>query len=202
MSGSAMLAPREDSDSAVGQEAAGDAAGEKAVDRYRTWVRDHRVSAALLAGLVATHLATVVGYFMPGIGLPQLDWNRINGAIYTPKASPDVQFLSGGVFHYVDGIVFTVVFAVAVYPLLRWRSATFGNALKGLFFFGTILATLSCAFMIPPGVLPRRPRRLLQPPPRLEAGAGRVRVALGVRTEPRHDLQPVPQRRPRNARDR
>ena len=134
MSDSAMLAPREDSDSAVGQEAAGDAAGEKAVDRYRTWVGDHRVSAALLAGLVATHLATVVGYFMPGIGLPQLDWNRINGAIYTPKASPDVQFLSGGVFHYVDGIVFTVVFAVAVYPLLRCRSATFGNARKGLFF--------------------------------------------------------------------
>jgi hypothetical protein len=144
MSGSAMLAPREDSDSAVGQ----DAAGEKVVDRYRTWVGDHRVSAALLAGLVATHLATVVGYFMPGIGLPQLDWNRINGSIYTPKASPDVQFLSGGVFHYVDGIVFTLVFVVAVYPLLRWRSTTFGNALKGLF-FGTILAAISCAFMIP-----------------------------------------------------
>src|SRR6266567_8720012 len=103
MSDSAMLAARAHSDSAVGQEAAGDAAGEKAVDRFRSWVGDHRESAALLAGLVATHLATVVGYFMPGIGLPQLDWNRINGAIYTPQASPDVQFLSGGVFHYVDG---------------------------------------------------------------------------------------------------
>jgi hypothetical protein len=53
-------------------------------------VGDRRVSAALLAGLIATHLATVVGYFMPGIGLPQLDWNRINGAIYTPRASPPV----------------------------------------------------------------------------------------------------------------
>jgi hypothetical protein len=85
---------------------------------------------------------------MPGIGLPQLDWNRINGAIYTPNAAPDVQFLSGGIFHYVDGIVFTVVFAVAVYPLLRWASTPVGNALKGLF-FGTLLATVSCAFMIP-----------------------------------------------------
>jgi len=132
MSGNTILAPREDSDPAIDREARGAAGG--GVDRYRTWVSDHRVSAALLAGLIATHLATVVGYFMPGIGLPQLDWNRINGAIYTPKASPDVQFLSGGVFHYVDGIVFTVVFAVAVYPLLRCRSATFGNALKGLFF--------------------------------------------------------------------
>ena len=148
MSDSATLAPREDSHLAVGQDAAGDAAGEKVVDRYRTWVGDHRVSAALLAGLVATHLATVVGYFMPGIGLPQLDWNRINGAIYTPKASPDVQFLSGGVFHYVDGIVFTLVFVVAVYPLLRWRSTALGNTLKGLF-FGTVLATISVVFMIP-----------------------------------------------------
>ncbi len=154
------------------------------------------VSATLLAGLIATHLATVAGYFMPGIGLPQLDWNRIHGAIYTPKASPDVQFLSGGIFHYLDGIVFTVVFVVAVYPPLRRRSATFGNALKGPVFWGTILATLSCAFMIPRVYFPRCPRRLLQPQPRLEADPGRVRVALGVRTEPRHDLQPVPQRRP------
>jgi hypothetical protein len=111
-------------------------------------VTDHRVSAALLAAVVATHMATVIGYWMPGIGLPQLDWNRINGSIYTPNLSPDLQFLSGGVFHYLDGIVFTVVFVVAVYPLLRWRSTTFGNALKGLL-FGTILATISCAFMIP-----------------------------------------------------
>ncbi len=105
MSGNTILAPREDSDSAIDREARGAAGG--GVDRYRTWVSDHRASAALLAAVVATHLATVIGYFMPGIGLPQLDWNRINGAIYTPKASPDVQFLSGGVFHYVDGIVFT-----------------------------------------------------------------------------------------------
>jgi hypothetical protein len=35
-----------------------------------------------------------------------------------------------------------------VFPLLRWRSTPFGNALKGLL-FGTILATISCGFMIP-----------------------------------------------------
>jgi uncharacterized membrane protein YkgB len=85
---------------------------------------------------------------MPGIGLPQLDWNRINGAIYTPKASPDVQFLSGGIYHYVDGIVFTAIFVVAVHPVLKWASTALGNTLKGLF-FGTLLATVSCLFMIP-----------------------------------------------------
>jgi hypothetical protein len=148
MSDMAMLAPREESDAAIGRDGAGGLASEKVVDGYRTWVSDHRVGAAVLAGLVATHMATVVGYFMPGVGLPQLDWNRINGSIYTPKASPDVQFLSGGILHYLDGIVFTAVFVIAVYPLLRWRSTALGNALKGLF-FGSLLATISCLFMIP-----------------------------------------------------
>ncbi len=66
MSGNTILAPREDSDPAIDRAARGAAGG--GVDRYRTWVSDYRVSAALLAGLIATHLATVVGYFMPGIG--------------------------------------------------------------------------------------------------------------------------------------
>ena len=146
MSTPAILAPRAHTDSAIDRDAPADVSG--GLDRYRTWVTDHRISAALLAAVVATHMATVIGYWMPGIGLPQLDWNRINGSIYTPNVSPDLQFVSGGVFHYLDGIVFTVVFVVAVHPLLRWRSTTFGNALKGLV-FGTILAIISCAFMIP-----------------------------------------------------
>jgi hypothetical protein len=118
------------------------------VARWRLWVREHRIAAALLAGLVATHVATIIGYWMPSIGLPQLDWNRVNGLIYTPKASPNMQFLSGGIYHYTDGIVFSVVYAVALFPLLRWRSTPLGNLLKGLL-FGTILATISCAFMTP-----------------------------------------------------
>jgi hypothetical protein len=116
--------------------------------RYRAWVTQHPVAAALLAGLVATHVATIIGYWMPGIGLPQLDWNRVNGMIYTPTASVDVQFLSGGIFHYLDGLVFSVLYAAALFPLLRWRSTVVGNLLKGLL-FGTVLATISCAFMTP-----------------------------------------------------
>ena len=52
MSVETLLAPREDSDVAIDREA-GAAAGD-ALDRYRIWVSDHRVSAALLAALVAT----------------------------------------------------------------------------------------------------------------------------------------------------
>jgi hypothetical protein len=115
---------------------------------WRAWVRGHTAAAALLAGLVATQMATIVGYWFPGIGLPQLDWNRVNGAIYTPKASSNVQFLSGGIFHYLDGIVFAVIFAVGIFPFLKWRSSPLGNIAKGLA-MGTVLALVSVMFMIP-----------------------------------------------------
>ncbi|MGI5518381.1 hypothetical protein [Streptomyces sp. CA-106131] len=122
--------------------------GRTAVRQWQEWVSGHRVAAALLAGLVATQIATVTGYWFPGIGLPQMDWNRVNGAVYTPDASADLKFLSGAVFHYADGVVFAVVFAVALHPLLRWRRTPAGNLWKGLL-LGTALATVSVGFMIP-----------------------------------------------------
>jgi hypothetical protein len=115
---------------------------------WGTWVQAHRLATAFLAGLVATHIATIVGYFMPAIGLPKLDWNTANGAVYTPGASPLVQFVTGGIFHYVDGIVFTLLYVVALHPRLPWRNTPRGNMAKALT-FGTILAVLSVAVMTP-----------------------------------------------------
>jgi len=115
---------------------------------WSEWVGRHRVAASLLAGLVATHMATVVGYFMPAVGLPKLDWNTANGAVYTPGVSPLTQFVSGGIFHYLDGIVFTLLYVVALHPRLPWRESPGGNMAKA-FVFGTILAAVSVAFMTP-----------------------------------------------------
>ncbi|WP_394620068.1 DUF6789 family protein [Lentzea sp. JNUCC 0626] len=115
---------------------------------WRTWASRHRVLAALLAGLVATHVATACGYWFTGIGLTRLDWNTANGFVYTPAAGPLAKFLVGGVFHYFDGIVFAVVFACALHPLLPWRNTQLGNLAKG-FVFGTLLSVLSVVFMTP-----------------------------------------------------
>jgi hypothetical protein len=122
--------------------------GMKAMAVWRAWVRDHPAPAALLAGLVATQVATVVGYWLPGIGLPQLDWNRTNGAIFTPGTSVSEQFLSGGIFHYLDGLVFAVIFAVGVYPWIPVGATALGNLAKALL-LGTVLALISLLFMIP-----------------------------------------------------
>jgi hypothetical protein len=122
--------------------------GMKFMAAWRLWVRDHLTAAALLAGLVATQMATVVGYWLTGIGLPQLDWNRANGAIFTPGTSASVQFLSGGIFHYIDGVVFAVVFVAGVYPWLPGRATAAVNLAKAMA-MGTLLALISVLFMIP-----------------------------------------------------
>jgi hypothetical protein len=153
MSSTTIFAPNDLSDRDA-TSSVSNLAAEDSVSRWRAWVTEHRVAAAILAGLVATHVATIIGYWMPGVGLPQLDWNRVNGLVYTPKSSPNIQFLAGGIYHYTDGIVFAVMYAVALHPLLRWRSSSTGNIVKGLV-FGTILATISCAFMTPRVYFPK-----------------------------------------------
>ena len=115
---------------------------------WRRWSTRHRVAAALLAGLVATHIATVLGFWMGGFGLVRLDWNTANGKVYVPKESPLSQFLIGGGMHYVDGIVFAVLFAVAIHPRLPWPDTGVGNVVKGLV-FGTILAVIALAIRTP-----------------------------------------------------
>jgi hypothetical protein len=117
------------------------------IARWREWATTHRAAAAVLAGVVATHIATVFGFMESGAGLPRLDWLTTNGVFYMPHASPNIQFLAGAFFHYTDGIVFAVLYAAVLHPILPWRSTPTGNILKAMF-FGTILATISAGFLV------------------------------------------------------
>jgi hypothetical protein len=116
--------------------------------RYRRWVNTHQAGAAILAGAVATHIATVFGYYETGVDLPRQDWMTAIGQFMLPDAQPNVQFLTGGIFHYADGIVFSVIFAFTLHPLLPWKSSPVGNALKGVS-LGLILSTIVCIYNIP-----------------------------------------------------
>ena len=46
---------------------------------WRELVSTHRLAMAVLAGILATHIATITGYWYHGIGMPDLDWPRFNG---------------------------------------------------------------------------------------------------------------------------
>jgi hypothetical protein len=109
---------------------------------WRLWATKHRAAAAMLGGLVGVHVASVIGIWLGGFNLFRLDYNTGNGAVYLPKASATQQFLIGGLSHYADGVLFAVIFAVAVSPVLPIRSTRIGNAAKAMI-FGTVLALLA-----------------------------------------------------------
>ena len=50
-----------------------------AVNRWRAQVTQHRVAYALLAGFVATHIATITGYWYPVWHWPKMDYGVLNG---------------------------------------------------------------------------------------------------------------------------
>jgi hypothetical protein len=115
---------------------------------WRRWASRHRVAAALLAGVVATHVSTVLAFWMGDFGLFRLDWPTDNGRVYLPHADAVVQFLVGGAMHYVDGIAFAVLFAINLHPRLPWPCSQLGNVVKGVA-FGTVLAAISLTVLCP-----------------------------------------------------
>jgi len=70
---------------------------------------EHRVAAAALGGIVAVQVASLLGFWLRGFGLSELDFNTANGAVYLPQATHIQQFLVGGLSHYIDGAVFALI---------------------------------------------------------------------------------------------
>ncbi len=89
-----MSAVVEGSELRVGADARPDAEGYLASLEWRTWVRGHPWAAAAIAGLVAGQMATIVGYFFNAVGLPQLNWPAVNGALVLPGAEPGAQWFA------------------------------------------------------------------------------------------------------------
>lgn len=117
---------------------------------WRVWVTRHPIGGALIAGFVATHIATVIGFWLKGIGLPQLNWPVVNGDVVLPPHSSTVsKFIIGYVFiHGLDGVVFTLIFAIVLFPLMGSKVTPAMNMGKALF-FSLLLGTLSIGFMVP-----------------------------------------------------
>ena len=53
--------------------------GRRFIDDWRNYVTKHRLIAAIVGGLVATHVTTNLGMWYHGIGLPDLNFNCLNG---------------------------------------------------------------------------------------------------------------------------
>jgi hypothetical protein len=116
---------------------------------FRSAVSRSRLVTALVAGFVATHIATVTGYWFHGVGLPDLGWPNFNGILLLGKdASPLSQFWAGTLYHDLTGICFALFFAFIFHPRIPLANSTGGNLAKALIFAG-ILATLSAIWWVP-----------------------------------------------------
>ena len=121
---------------------------------WRAWVSQHWLASSLIAGVVATHLATVFGIWFHGIGLPDLNWPQANGFVIFPDGSTVVQYVSGGVLHYIDGLIFAMLFALMVHPRLPLSDTYEGNIAKAIA-YSMVLATISAGFLVPYVYFPR-----------------------------------------------
>jgi hypothetical protein len=112
------------------------------------WITRHPIGGALVSGFVATHIATVFGIWFHGIGLPDLDWPLANGAVVDPTGSPIVRFAIGEFIHGFDGLVFTLIFALFIFPLIKGSVTPVMNMARALA-FSLVLGTLSAGFLVP-----------------------------------------------------
>jgi len=116
--------------------------------RWRSWVTEHPIGGAAIVGLVATWIATIFGFWFPGIGLPQLSWPLTNGFVVLAKSSAAVQFSAGEFIHGIDGVVFVIFFALFFLPRLGRSGSPAMNMARALL-FALVLGSISAGFMVP-----------------------------------------------------
>jgi hypothetical protein len=122
---------------------------------WRDYVTRHRLIVAIVGGLVATHVTTNTGMWYHGIGLPDLNFNLLNGFLVlgnpgmlsTGITDPVVLTFFGAIVHYGQGVAFALIYAFGIYPLIPIGSTMAGNFAKAII-WGLILATLSAVWWI------------------------------------------------------
>ncbi|NNC78692.1 MAG: hypothetical protein HKN94_00950 [Acidimicrobiales bacterium] len=116
-------------------------------------------------GVIATQLGTYFGYVFPAFGLPVLPWplyngilgttiaDGFNGAIATEGAFTVTSdaFFVGHSLHFVNGIVFAVLWGI----LFREDVPIKSNILKGLL-YGVIMTIISAGILVPYAYVPEQ----------------------------------------------
>jgi hypothetical protein len=128
-----------------------------AANWWYDWVDERRVAAAVLVGLMATQLGTYFGYVFPAIGLPELPWPLYNGALAAPAEEYGTvgSFFAGQSLHFVNGIVFALLYAALVRPMMPFRNNHAGNVLSGLA-FGVVMTIVSVGVLVPYAYVPNQ----------------------------------------------
>jgi hypothetical protein len=121
------------------------------------WVDHHRVAASALVGVIATQMGTYFGYVFPAIGLPTLPWPLYNGILAVPaeEFGTTGSFFAGNSLHFVNGIVFAILYAVLALPIMPFRNTHGGNVARGLL-YSVVLTVISLGVLVPYAYVPKQ----------------------------------------------
>ena len=124
----------------------------KADANYRVWCTRHPITAALIAGFIASIVITTSGLWFAGVGLPQVNWPITNARVFIPDVNPAAQFVVGYLFVVlVNGMIFALLYVVVVFPLLSRVIRTVSpltNLLKA-FIWSMVLSTVAAGWVTP-----------------------------------------------------
>lgn len=115
------------------------------------------LTAAIVAGVVATAIMTTLMYLSPLMGMPKMDMLGMMGTMIVPQTNTTA-YVIGGIVHFLMGIVFAIVYT---WIWLNWFGAP--TWLWGLI-FGAIHGVI--AIVVMPLMMRVHPR-----PPQMQTGA-------------------------------
>lgn len=136
---------------------------------WRRWVDQKPIASLVVTAFIATQLGTYFGYVFPAVGLPVLPWPLYNGILGTTIAdgfngavateggfavTADA-FFTGHALHFVNGIVFGILYGVLFRDQFPLKNTFGGNVSKGLI-YGVIMTIISVGLLVPYAYVPNQ----------------------------------------------
>jgi riboflavin transporter FmnP len=141
--------------------------------RWQHFVDARPIASLALVGVIATQLGTYFGYVFPAFGLPVLPWPLYNGILGTTFADGangltnlDATFVAsfatsgeaffvGNSLHFVNGIVFAILFGILFREDVPIKNTFGGNIAKGLV-YAVIMSIISAGLLVPYAYVPNQ----------------------------------------------
>jgi hypothetical protein len=145
--------------------------------RWQNFVDTKSIAALAVTAVIATQLGTYFGYVFPAVGLPVLPWPLYNGILGTTLnadgadalsrvtaggafdavfATSGESFFTGHALHFVNGIVFGLLYGILFRELLpKWKLTNGGNIALGLT-YSVIMSVISAGLLVPYAYVPNQ----------------------------------------------
>lgn len=133
---------------------------------WQNFIDRYPIGGLFVVGVIATQLGTYFGYVFEAVGLPKLPWPLYNGQLAAGATVMNdsgefvwgtaSQFFVGHSLHFVNGIIFAVLFGILFREDIGFLKNTFGgNISKGLL-YGVIMTVVSAGLLVPYAYVPEQ----------------------------------------------